>query len=167
MSALEGSGSLRTKPTFRDATTGSDVILRGIKPEVETQNIGCFVRLRIRLIVSFFFLIFVYIFKLILWNASFVFLRKAGMTAKTRQKRQPVRTTLIVVSHKKENLRARKRQFNSLPKDAPLHHYAGWANWTANRPTPQRKSPNAKSTAVKVICAMETTMKPTMEPKYQ
>ena len=77
------------------------------------------------------------------------FLPKAGMTAKTRQKRQPVWTTLIVVSHKKENLRARKRQLNSLPKDAPLHHYAGWANWTADRPTPQRKSPNAKSTAVK------------------
>lgn len=95
------------------------------------------------------------------------FLPKAGMTAKTRQNRQPVWTTLIVVSHKKENLRARKRQLNSLPKDAPLHHYAGWANWTADRPTPQRKSPNAKSTAVKVTCAMETTMKPIMEPKYQ
>lgn len=66
MSALKESGSLRTKPTFRDATTGSDLILRGIKPEVETQNIGYFGRLRIRLIVSFFFFIFVYIFKLIL-----------------------------------------------------------------------------------------------------
>lgn len=60
MSALKESGSLRTKPTFRDATTGSDVILRGIKPEVETQNIGYFVRLRIRLIVSFFFNICLY-----------------------------------------------------------------------------------------------------------
>ena len=129
MSALKESGSLRTKPTFRDATTGSDVILRGIKPEVETQNIGYFVRLRIRLIVSFFFLIFVYQFSSLFPEMqALFFLPKAGMTAKTRQKRQPVWTTLIVVSHKKENLRARKRQLNSLPKDAPLHHYAGWAN---------------------------------------
>ena len=41
----------------------------------------------------------------------------------------------------------------SLPKDVPIHLFA--TPRTVNRSTPQRKSSNAESTAVKVICAME------------
>ena len=79
------------------------------------------------------------------------------MTAKTTQKRYPVRTVMTVVSNLISKLRPQAWQMNSLPKDVPLHLNA--ARRIAKSSPPQRKSPNAKSTVVKVTCAME--------PKYQ